>query len=812
MNKEVFKQRVKDNIQSLYGKKLEEADNQEIYQAVSRTVMDEIMVEWQESLRQQEVDDPKLVYYMSSEFLLGRALGNNLINLCAYKEVGEALSELGIDINRIEDEEADAMLGRGGFGRMAACFLDSLATMGYPAYGYGIRYQYGVFRQKISSGFQVAHPDEWLKNGYPFEIPRPELTKIVKFGGSISADYNSSKKCQEIICRNYAPVKAVPYDIPVLGYRNQVVNTFRLWKAEPMEELSFSDIPENILEILEQYALSDITRCLYPDDVLYSGKELRMKQQYFFVSASVQDAVERYKKTHSDIRKLPEKVVFQLNETHTAMVIPELMRILMDEENLTWDEAWEIATKTCAFTVHTNMERELEKWPAKIFSKVFPRLYMILEEIDRRFQAELERKYSGGFGKFESLLIIREEQVRMANLAVAACYSVNGVSGSHTDYLKNQLLHDFYEIMPLKFSNKMNGITQRRFLLHANPLLADWITAQIGDGWITDLSQIGQMKKFADDPERLREFMDIKYQNKLRLARYIKKHNDIDVDPHSIFDIQVTNVHGYKRHLLNILHVMYLYNQMKENPEKDYYPRTFIYGGKADLCNQFHEPYWTIRLINRMVDVINQDSSVGGRLKLVFIENYCVSKAELLCAAADVSEQISTAGKDTSGTGNMKFMLNGALTLGTRYGTNMEIVEAVGEENAFLFGLSAEEVRRLEESAYHPEELFQKDEEIHKVLCQLINDEYFVDEYDRSIFRNIFDYLVTEDRLRSRSDPYFVLADFKSYVKAQERVEEAYRDKRHWAEMAFMNMACSGRFSSDRTVRQYADEIWHIVK
>lgn len=811
MNKEMFKRHVKDNIQSLYGKTWEEADNQEIFQAVSRTVMDEIMAGWHATQRKQEIDDPKLVYYMSSEFLMGRALGNNLINLCAYKEVGEALSELGIDLNRIEDEEADAMLGRGGFGRMAACFLDSLATMGYPAYGFGIRYQYGVFRQKIESGSQIAGPDEWLRNGNPFEIPRPELAKIVKYGGSISSEYNSSKKCLEIISRNCLSVKAVPYDIPILGYRNQVVNTLRLWKAEPMEELSYSEIPENIREIMEQYALGDITEVFYLEDVLYSGKKLRMKQQYFFVSASVQDAVERYKKMHSDIRKLPEKVVFQLNETHTTMVIPELMRILMDEENLTWDEAWEITTKTCAFTVHTNMERELENWPVEIFSKVFPRLYMILEEIDRRFRAELERKYLGGFGQLESLLIIREGQVKMANLAAAACYSVNGVSGSHSDYLKNQLLHDFYEIMPQKFSNKMNGITQRRFLLHANPLLADWISEHIGDGWITDLSQIGQMKKFADDPDRLREFMDIKYQNKLRLARYIKEHNDIDVDPHSIFDIQVTNVHGYKRHLLNILHVMYLYNQMKENPEKDYYPRTFIYGGKADLCNQFHEPYWTINLINSMADVINQDSSIDGKLKLVFIENYCVSKAELLCAAADVSEQISTAGKDASGTGNMKFMLNGALTLGTRYGINMEIAEAVGEENIFLFGLSAEEVNRFEkEGAYHPEELLQKDEEIHKVLSQLVNGEYFVNEYKMRNFRDIFEYLTKGNRCSSRPDPHFVLADFKSYAKAQERVEEAYRDKRRWTEMAFRNMACSGSFSSDRTVRQYAEEIWHI--
>ena len=809
IDKAVFKERVKENVKTLYRKTIKEADQQQMFQAVAYAVKDEIINNWMATQKQYEKDDPKTVYYMSMEFLMGRALGNNLINLTAYKEVKEALDELGFDLNVIEDQEPDAALGNGGLGRLAACFLDSLATLGYSAYGCGIRYRYGMFKQKIENGFQVEVPDNWLKNGNPFELRRPEYAKTVKFGGYVRVEYDEQTKRNRFIQEGYQSVLAIPFDIPILGYNNNIVNTLRVWDAEAITDFHLDSFDKgDYQKAVEQENLAkNIVDVLYPNDNHYAGKELRLKQQYFFISASVQEAIAKFKRTHDDIHKFPEKVTFQLNDTHPTVAIAELMRILLDEEGLEWDEAWEITTKTCAYTNHTIMAEALEKWPIELFSRLLPRIYQIIEEINRRFVQEIQRKYPGNQEKIRKMAIIYDGQVKMAHLAIVAGYSVNGVARLHTEILKNQELRDFYEMMPQKFNNKTNGITQRRFLLHANPLLADWVTDHIGDEWITDLPQIAKMKVYADDPKAQQEFMNIKYQNKLRLAKYIKEHNGIDVDPRSIFDVQVKRIHEYKRQLLNILHVMYLYNQIKDHPEMDFYPRTFIFGAKA--AAGYRRAKLTIKLINSVADVINNDKSINGKLKVVFIEDYRVSNAELIFAAADVSEQISTASKEASGTGNMKFMLNGAPTLGTMDGANVEIVEEVGAENAFIFGLSADEVIRYEnEGGYYPADYFNNDQDIRRVLMQLINGEY---SRDTELFREIYDSLLNTNS-SDRADTYFILADFKSYAEAQKRVEKAYRDEAGWAKMAILNMASSGKFTSDRTIQQYVDEIWHLDK
>ena len=809
IDKAVFKERVKENVKTLYRKTIKEADQQQMFQAVAYAVKDEIINNWMATQKQYEKDDPKTVYYMSMEFLMGRALGNNLINLTAYKEVKEALDELGFDLNVIEDQEPDAALGNGGLGRLAACFLDSLATLGYSAYGCGIRYRYGMFKQKIENGFQVEVPDNWLKNGNPFELRRPEYAKTVKFGGYVRVEYDEQTKRNRFIQEGYQSVLAIPFDIPILGYNNNIVNTLRVWDAEAITDFHLDSFDKgDYQKAVEQENLAkNIVDVLYPNDNHYAGKELRLKQQYFFISASVQEAIAKFKRTHDDIHKFPEKVTFQLNDTHPTVAIAELMRILLDEEGLEWDEAWEITTKTCAYTNHTIMAEALEKWPIELFSRLLPRIYQIIEEINRRFVQEIQRKYPGNQEKIRKMAIIYDGQVKMAHLAIVAGYSVNGVARLHTEILKNQELRDFYEMMPQKFNNKTNGITQRRFLLHANPLLADWVTDHIGDEWITDLPQIAKMKVYADDPKAQQEFMNIKYQNKLRLAKYIKEHNGIDVDPRSIFDVQVKRLHEYKRQLLNILHVMYLYNQIKDHPEMDFYPRTFIFGAKA--AAGYRRAKLTIKLINSVADVINNDKSINGKLKVVFIEDYRVSNAELIFAAADVSEQISTASKEASGTGNMKFMLNGAPTIGTMDGANVEIVEEVGAENAFIFGLSADEVIRYEnEGGYYPADYFNNDQDIRRVLMQLINGEY---SRDTELFREIYESLLNTNS-SDRADTYFILADFKSYAEAQKRVEKAYRDEAGWAKMAILNMASSGKFTSDRTIQQYVDEIWHLDK
>ncbi len=809
-DKKQFIADVKANVKALYRKNLDEATQQQIFQAVSYTVKDTIIDNWLATQEQYEKEDPKYVYYMSMEFLMGRALGNNLINLTEYDEVKEALAEIGFDLNVIEDQEPDAALGNGGLGRLAACFLDSLASLGYPAYGCGIRYRYGMFKQKIENGFQVEVPDNWLKDGNPFELRRPEYAKEVKFGGYVRVEYDPSTGRNKFIQEGYQSVRAVPYDFPIVGYNNRIVNTLRIWDAEAISEFQLDSFDKgDYHKAVEQENLArNIVEVLYPNDNHYAGKELRLKQQYFFISASVQAAIEKYKKNHSDIRKFYEKATFQLNDTHPTVAIAELMRILLDEEGLTWEEAWDVTTKTCAYTNHTIMAEALEKWPMELFSRLLPRIYQIIEEINRRFVMEIEAKYPGNFEKVRKMAIIFDGQVKMAHLAIAAGYSVNGVAALHTEILKKETLKDFYEMMPEKFNNKTNGITQRRFLLHGNPLLANWVTDHIGSEWITDLPQIAKLKVYADDKKAQQEFMNIKYQNKVRLAKYILEHNGIEVNPRSIFDVQVKRLHEYKRQLMNILHVMYLYNQIKDHPEMDFYPRTFIFGAKA--AAGYRRAKLTIKLINSVAEVINNDASINNKLKVVFIEDYRVSNAEWIFAAADVSEQISTASKEASGTGNMKFMLNGAPTLGTWDGANVEIVEEVGAENAFIFGLSPDEVINYENNGgYYPENIFNSDQDIRRVLMQLINGEYSKDDPER--FRDIYDSLLNT-KSSDRADTYFILADFKAYAEAQKKVEEAYRDEERWAKMAILNVACSGKFTSDRTIQQYVDDIWHLEK
>ena len=807
--KEAFKKSVKDNVKFLYRKTIEEATQEQIFQAVSYSVKDVIIDNWLATQKAYDEQDPKIVYYMSMEFLMGRALGNNLINLCAYGEVKEALEELGFDLNCIEDQEPDPALGNGGLGRLAACFLDSLATLNYAAYGCGIRYHYGMFKQKIQNGYQIEVPDNWLKNGYPFELRRPEYAKEVHFGGYVRVEYDPEKGGSKFIHEGYQAVKAIPYDMPITGYDNDVVNTLRIWDAEPIVDFELDSFDKgDYKKAVEQENLArNIVEVLYPNDNHYAGKELRLKQQYFFVSASLQAAIAKYKKKHGDIHKLYEKVTFQMNDTHPTVAVAELMRILMDEEGLGWDEAWEVTRKSVAYTNHTIMSEALEKWPIELFSRLLPRVYQIIEEINRRFILEIQAKYPGNYEKIKKMAIIYDGQVKMAHLAIAAGYSVNGVARLHTEILKNQELKDFYEMMPKKFNNKTNGITQRRFLLHANPLLADWITEHIGPDWITDLPQLKKLAVYADDEKALQEFMNIKFKNKERLAKYILEHNGVEVDPHSIFDVQVKRLHEYKRQLLNILHVIYLYNQIKMHPEIEFYPRTFIFGAKASAG--YATAKKIIKLINSVADVVNNDASINGKIKVVFIENYRVSNAEWIFAAADVSEQISTASKEASGTGNMKFMLNGAPTLGTMDGANVEIVEEVGAENAFIFGLSSDEVINYENNGgYDPNVIYNTDEEIRQVLMQLINGTF---SNDTELFRDLYDSLLNTKNT-DRADRYFILADFRSYADAQKRVEAAYRDEKGWAKKALLNTACSGKFTSDRTIQEYVDDIWHLDK
>ena len=801
-DKEKFKKELESNVRMLFRRKLEEATPQQIYQAVAYSVKDDINDNWIETHKAYEKQDKKMVYYMSMEFLMGRALGNNMINLLCYDDVRETLEELGLDLNLIEDQEPDAALGNGGLGRLAACFLDSLATLGYPAYGCGIRYRYGMFKQKIENGYQVEVPDNWLKYGNPFEIKRDEYAVEVKFGGYVDVEMHNGR--QKFVQKGYQSVRAVPYDMPIVGYGNHIVNTLRIWDAEAINNFNLDSFDKGEYQkAVEQENLArTICEVLYPNDNHMAGKELRLKQQYFFISASVQRAIAKYKETHDDIRKFHEKVTFQLNDTHPTVAVAELMRILVDEEGLEWDEAWEITRKTCAYTNHTIMAEALEKWPIELFSRLLPRVYQIVEEINRRFVIEIQNKYPGDQEKIRKMAILYDGQVRMAHLAIAGSYSVNGVARLHTDILKKRELKDFYEMMPEKFNNKTNGITQRRFLLHGNPLLASWVTDKIGDDWITNLDHLKHLKVYVDDEKCQQEFMNIKYQNKVRLAKYIKEHNGIDVDPRSIFDCQVKRLHEYKRQLMNILHVMYLYNEIKAHPDMDIVPRTFIFGAKA--AAGYYTAKLTIKLINAVADKINNDPSINGKIKVVFIEDYRVSNAELIFAEAEVSEQISTASKEASGTGNMKFMLNGALTLGTMDGANVEIVEEVGKENAFIFGLSADQVMEYEKNGnYNPRDVYNNNQDVRQVLTQLVNG--FYSPENPELFRALYDALLEKDT-------YFTLLDFDSYKEAHNRIDAAYRDEEHWARTAMLQTASAGKFSSDRTIEEYAKEMWHLEK
>lgn len=800
-DKEGFKKEVINNVKTLFRKTIAEATPKQVFQAVAYAVKDDIIDRWIATQKEYEKQNVKTVYYLSMEFLMGRALGNNLINLTFYDQVKEALDELGFDLNYIEDQEPDAALGNGGLGRLAACFLDSLATLGYPAYGCGIRYRYGMFKQAIKDGYQVEKPDNWLKDGNPFEVRRSEYVVEVKFGGYVHVENRDGKNV--FIHDGYQSIRAVPYDLPIIGYGNNIVNTLRIWDAEAMQEFNLDSFDKGEYQraVEEQNLARNIVEVLYPNDNHYSGKELRLKQQYFFVSASVQRAILKFKENNSDIHMLPEKVTFQLNDTHPTVTVAELMRILIDEENLEWDDAWDIVCRTCAYTNHTIMAEALEKWPIDLFQRLLPRVYQIIDEINRRFVAKIEDMYPGNQDKVKSMAILYDGQVKMAHLAIAGSYSVNGVAQLHTEILKKRELKDFYEMRPEQFNNKTNGITQRRFLLHGNPLLADWVTKKIGNEWITNLPAIEKLKPLATDKKAQKEFMDIKYKNKVRLAEYIKNKNGIDVSPDSIFDVQVKRLHEYKRQLLNILHVMYLYNELKANPEMDFTPTTFIFGAKA--AAGYKTAKLTIKLINSVADVVNNDPAIKDKIKVVFIENYRVSNAEIIFAAADVSEQISTASREASGTGNMKFMLNGAPTLGTMDGANVEIVEEVGEENAFIFGMSADEVMRYErEGGYHPMDVYNSNSDLRRVLDQLIDGTY---SSDRALFKPLFDSL-------TKQDVYFTLKDFDSYKEAQRRVNVAYKDKSAWAKMAMLNTACSGKFTSDRTIEQYAQEIWKLEK
>ena len=801
-DKEGFKKEVINNVKTLYRKTIDEATQQQVFQAVCYAVKDDIIDRWIATHKEYEKENVKTVYYLSMEFLMGRALGNNLINLTFYDEIKEALDELGFDLNVIEDQEPDAALGNGGLGRLAACFLDSLATLGYPAYGCGIRYRYGMFKQAIVDGYQVEKPDDWLKDGNPFEVRRAEYACEVKFGGYVRVENRNGRNY--FIQDGYQTIRAVPYDLPVIGYGNNVVNTLRIWDAEAIQDFNLDSFDKGEYQkaVEQQNLARTIVEVLYPNDNHYAGKELRLKQQYFFISASIQTAIKKFKENNSDLHDIPKKLVFQLNDTHPTVTVAELMRILMDEEGMEWDEAWEITTHTCAYTNHTIMAEALEKWPIELFSRLLPRVYQIIEEINRRYVAEIEAKYPGDQSKVKNMAILYDGQVKMAHLAIAGSFSVNGVAKLHTEILEKRELKDFYEMRPEQFNNKTNGITQRRFLLHANPLLSNWVTDKIGDEWITDLSQMSKLKVYVDDAKCQQEFMNIKYQNKIRLANYIKEHNGIDVDPRSIFDVQVKRLHEYKRQLLNILHVMYLYNELKTNPGMDIVPRTFIFGAKA--AAGYKRAKLTIKLINSVADVINNDASINGKIKVVFIENYRVSNAEIIFAAADVSEQISTASREASGTGNMKFMLNGALTLGTMDGANVEIVEEVGIENAFIFGLSAEEVMKYErEGGYNPMDIYNNNQAVRTVLTQLINGFYSPDDPER--FRELYDALTKED-------VYFILKDFDSYAEAHRKVDAAYRDEAAWARSAMLNTACAGKFSSDRTIQEYVDDIWKLKK
>ena len=808
-NKEKFKGEILDHIRNFSRKTLEDASPQELYQAVAFAVRDTITDDWIQTQHAYNTKTPKTLYYLSMEFLVGRALGNNLVNMGIMSSVQEVLNELNIkiDLSKIEDEEPDAGLGNGGLGRLAACFLDSLSTLSYPAYGCGIRYNYGIFKQQIEDGYQVEHPDDWLANGNPWEVKRSDNAQEIKFGGTVR-NYMDENGRLRFVHENYDSVLAIPYDMPIVGYKNRFVNALRLWDAEAPQKfvLRFFDQGAYEKAVEQQTLAKTLVEVLYPNDNHYKGKELRLKQQYFFVSATVQQAVAKFKRTNADIHMLPEKVVFQMNDTHPAIAVAELMRILLDQEGLTWEDAFDITTRTCAYTNHTIMIEALETWPIQLFQKLLPRIYQIIEEINRRFCMELRDVYRQSEDTVHNMSIICDGQIKMAYLAIVGSFSINGVAAIHTEILKNNVLRNFYNVYPNKFNNKTNGITQRRWLGHSNPELATLITDTIGNKWYTELTDLKKLIPYSKDKAFVEKYRDVKYNNKLRLASYIKEHNGIIVNPDSIFDVQVKRLHEYKRQLMNVLHILMLYNEIKANPNGNYVPRTFIFGAKA--APGYTRAKLIIKLINSVANLVNNDPSTKDYLTVVFIENYCVSNAEIIIPAANVSEQISTASKEASGTSNMKFMLNGALTVGTLDGANIEIFEEVGEDNIFIFGLTCEEVLSLYQSGhYNPWDIYNHDHEINGILKLLINGT--LSPQNPSLFVELYESLLNRagDNL---ADPYFILKDLRAYYTTQKRIEEAYLDEFTWNQKAIINTACSGKFSSDRTIKQYANEIWKL--
>ena len=808
VNKEEFKLSIIDNLRFL-GTTLECATKREIFDAVSKTAMNIVTQDWLETKKTYDELDIKQAYYLSAEFLMGRAFSNNLVNLTIFDQVKEVLEEMKIDINLIEDQEEDAGLGNGGLGRLAACFLDSLATLELPGHGYGIRYKYGMFKQEIQNGFQVETPDKWLEYGDPWQIERRHESVVVKFGGKIIVEKDADGR--EHFKRVDAElVTAVPFDMPIVGYGNKTVNTLRLWQAESPNGFDlqmFNDQHYNTA-VKDIIKAEDISRVLYPNDSGPSGKELRLRQQYFFVSASLQDLVRKFKAKHGDNFKIfPEKVAIQLNDTHPVVAIPELMRILMDWEKLEWDEAWAIVTKTCNYTNHTILAEALEKWPINIFQGLLPRVYQIIEEINRRFMIDVRMAFPGDWEKHNKMSIISNGMIKMAWLAIYGSARVNGVAALHTEILKKQELRNWYEMYPHKFLNKTNGVTQRRWLLKANPDLSKLITDLIGTSWITDLSKLKELEKYLDNIEVLDKFIETKYDDKVKLAKYIKEHNKVEVNPDSIFDVQIKRLHEYKRQLLNILHIIDLYFKVKANPNLDIVPRTFIFGAKS--ASGYRRAKNVIKLVNAIGEVINNDISIQNKIKVVFLANYRVTLAEKIFPAANLSEQISTAGKEASGTGNMKFMINGAPTIGTLDGANVEIVEESGNENNFIFGLTAEEVHDLNvNGGYNPWEVMKNTEGLEKVMNSLIDGTF---SSDIGMFQELYNSLIYGID-GNRPDEYYVLKDFEGYRNAHKKVDEAYRDKYGWAKKAWLNIANSGKFSSDRTILEYASEIWNINK
>ncbi len=808
-NKEKFKEEILDHVRNFSRKSVEEATPQELYQAVAFAVRDIITDDWILTQRSYRQKTPKTLYYLSMEFLVGRALGNNLVNMGILENVNEVLNELNIKINlsQIEDQEPDPGLGNGGLGRLAACFMDSLSTLSYPAYGCGIRYNYGIFKQQIEDGYQIELPDDWLRNGNPWEVKRTDNAQEIRFGGTVSS-YEDEYGRSHFIHQNYESVLAIPYDMPIVGYKNGFVNALRLWEAEAPQKfiLRFFDQGAYQKAVEQQTLAKTLVEVLYPNDNHYQGKELRLKQQYFFVSATVQQAITKFKRNHGNIYLLPEKVVFQMNDTHPTIAVAELMRILLDQENLGWEEAFDITTRTCAYTNHTIMIEALETWPTDLFNRLLPRLYQIIEEINRRFCMELRDTHKLSENLIHDMSIISDGQIKMAYLAIVGSFSVNGVAAIHTEILKTNVLKNFYRIYPEKFNNKTNGITQRRWLGNSNPELASLITSTIGDKWATDLMELKKLIPYATDKSFAKEYNDIKFHNKVRLADYVKEHQGIMINPHSIFDVQVKRLHEYKRQFMNVLNILMLYNEIKDNPNGNYVPRTFIFGAKA--APGYTRAKLIIKLINSVATLINNDPVVRKYLTVVFIENYNVSNAEIIIPAANVSEQISTASKEASGTSNMKFMLNGALTIGTLDGANIEIYEEVGDENIFIFGLTCEEVLGLYQSGtYNPWDIYNNDQAIHRILKQLINGT--IEPSMPDLFRELYESLLNRagDNL---ADPYFILKDLRAYHDTQKRIDTAYIDKDAWTKMAIINTACSGKFSSDRTISQYATEIWGL--